>query len=182
MKPMGNTPWSWVGVVCAALVLAFASPRESGILGRLPGPVGSFLGQRSEPLVAPQEQRMLVLVSFHREHRRDIESWIDGLALYQDRGIDWVRMPVIHDPGDPAVRAAAETRLLARYVTPRERENLIPVFIDRGMFLRSTGLPDEQKPYALVIRRTGEVLARVPGAFDPDKGLHVREILEEPDL
>lgn len=182
MKPVWNNSWTWVGVVCAAVALAFAAPHEAGILGRLPGQVGSFLGQRAEPVAVQGDPRLLVLVSFHRDHRKDVDSWIEGLSLHQERGIDWVRMPVIHDPGDPAQRAAVESRLLARYVAPRDRERLVPVFMDIGTFLRSTGLPDEQRAYTLVIRRSGEVLARIPGAFDPDKGQQVQEILQDPDL
>ncbi len=184
MKPIWNSPLTWIGIATLAVALAVASPRESGILGKLPEQIGHFLGHRQQPMAtAAEEQRMLVLVSFHRDHRRDIESWIDGLSLYQDRSIAWIRMPVVQDAvGDPTVRAAAESRLLARYVTPQERENLIPVFIDREMFLRSTGLPHEQSAYVLVIKRSGEVLARIPGAFDPAKAQTVREALQDQDL
>lgn len=174
---------TWLAVAGVAVALAVASPRESGILGKLPGQIGHFLGPTQTAMaVAPEDQRMLVLVSFHREHRRDVESWIDGLSLYQDRSIQWVRMPVIQDAGDPTVRAAAESRLLARYVTPQERENLIPVFIDREMFLQSTGLPHEQSAYVLVIKRNGDVLARIPGGFEASKAQTVREALLDQDL
>ncbi len=175
---------TWLAVAGLAVALAVASPRESGILGKLPGQIGEFLGSKpaAAMAVAPADQRLLVLVSFHRDHRRDVESWIDGLSLYQDRSIDWIRMPVIQDAGDPNVRAAAESRLLARYVTPQERENLIPVFIDREMFLQSTGLPHEQSAYALVIKRNGDVLARIPGGFDASKAQTVRDALLDQDL
>ena len=181
MKPIWTYPLAWFAVVVAAFVLAVATPRESGALGHLPAAVGQELEQKRAAL-ALGDARFLALVTFHRGQRQDVESWISGLKLNQDPSISWIRMPVVNDPGDPARRAAAEDRLLARYTSAKERTNLLPVFTDREAFVRLAGLRGIEHAYVLVINQSGEVLARVAGEFDEAKAQTVRDTLLMRDL
>lgn len=179
-KPIWAYPLAWCAVVLATLVLAVATPRELGVMGRLPSSVGQQLDQKAA-LLANGDERFLALVSFHRYQRKDVESWINGLRLRHDASIAWVRMPVANDPGDPALRAAAESRILARYASARERQNLVPVVTDRAAFVESAGLRGTGSAYALVLNRNGEVLARVAGEFDETKAETLRDILTRRD-
>lgn len=176
VKPIWAYPLTWCAVVAAALVLAVATPRELGVMGRLPSSVGQKLDEKAA-LLANRDERFLALVSFHRHQRKDVESWINGLGLRHDASIAWVRMPVANDPGDPALRAAAEGRLLARYASPQERRNLVPVVTDHAAFVESAGLRGTGSAYALVLNRNGDVLARVAGEFDETKAETLRDIL-----
>ncbi len=180
MKQFWNNPLTWFAVVVAAVLLALAFPRHPHALGHLPVEVGLRLDGRPA-VIAQYEDRLLVLVTFHRDQRPEAESWIDGLQLHQ-RSIAWVRMPVVNDPGDASLRALAEDRLMARYPGAHERTNLMPVFTDRQAFVRSAGLTDTSRSYVLVINRQGEVLARVSGAFDEGKAATVLGTLESFDL
>ncbi len=175
-KPIWTYPLTWFAVVAAALVLAVATPRESGVMGHLPTAVGQKIDDKP-PALANGDQRFLALVSFHRDQRKEVESWINGLRLRDDPSISWVRMPVVNDPGDPMLRAAAETRLLARYASPQERRNLMPVITDRDAFVQSAGLRGTGSAYVLVVNRSGDVLARVAGEFDEMKAEALRDIL-----
>ena len=181
VKSIWAYPLTWFVVVLAALVLAVAAPREPGVLGRLPGVVGHKLNQDFAAL-RRGEQRILALVTFHRGQRKEVETWISGLGLQHDQSITWIRMPVVNDSGDPAQRAAAESRLMARYASAQERSNLMPVFVDREDFVRSTGLRDTERAYVLVINRDGEVLAKAAGEFDETKARAVRDLLSNHDL
>ena len=176
MKPIWTYPLAWVAVVVVAFMLAIAAPRELGVMGRLPSVVGQALDQK-QPTAKSGDERILALITFNRGQRKDAESWINGLKLQNHRSISWVRMPVVNDPGDPAGRAAVEGRLLARYASPQERSNLMPVFVDRNSFVQSAGLLDTDTAYVLVINRNGDVLARVAGEFDEDKAQTLRETL-----
>ena len=180
-KSIWAYPLTWFFVVAAAAVLAVATPREPGVMGRLPSVVGQLLQHKPAVLVRGEE-RILALITFHRSQRKDVESWISGLQLNHDRSIPWVRMPVVNDPGDPASRAAAEDRLLARYASAQERSNLVPVFTDRAAFVQSAGLDGTDRAYVLVINRSGDVLARVAGEFDETKAQTVRDTLLLHDL
>ncbi len=181
MKPIWTYPLTWFAVVVLAFVLAIAAPRESGVMGRLPNVVGQTLDLKAAAMKNGDE-RILAFITFNRGQRKDVESWISGLKLHHDRSINWIRIPVVNDPGDPIRRAAAEGRLLAHYASAQERANLLPVFVDRDAFVQSAGLLDTDSAYVLVINRNGDVLARVAGEFDEDKAQTLRDTLSMHDL
>ncbi|MCJ0765528.1 hypothetical protein [Variovorax terrae] len=174
---------AWVAAVMAALTLSFAGPDETSIMGRLPSLIGQRLGR--QPVALPQglpADRTLALIAFHGGHRKDVESWINGLQLRDNPSISWVRMPVLNDPGNAAGRTALENHLMARYPSDGDRANLMPVFTDRAAFVRSAGLGSTEQVYAVVINRQGEVLARVEGQFDERKAQALRETLQQRGL
>lgn len=180
---MQKTMWvytlAWVAAVAAAFTLAFAAPTESAVMGKLPQVTAKRLDQRSVALPEGFEaERTLALIGFSRKHRPDIESWIDGLRLYNDASIAWVRMPVLSDPGSDHERDALEQHLQTRYSGERERERVMAVVTQRrDAFLRAAGLGDPEQMVAVVVNRSGEVLARAVGRFDADKAEALRETL-----
>ena len=170
MKTIWTSTLAWVGIALAALMFAIAAPQDGSVMGRLPELKAQWANR--QPTVFPQglpADRTLALVTFHRDHRKDAESWINGLQLRDDPSIAWVRMPVINDPKDPVLRSEVETRLLSRYASDAERRNLHPVFTDRAAFVQSTGLGNAEQAHVLVVNRDGEVLARVSGQYDEAK-------------
>jgi hypothetical protein len=180
MKSVWLNTLAWVLAALVALGLALAFPSESSVMGRLPTLVAKRLDQ--QPLQLPLDlpsDRTLVLVTFDRTQRAAAESWIAGLQLQGHPGISWLRLAVIHDNGDAARRDSAENRLMLRYTRADERASLVPLFTDRDAFVRSAGLSGIDRPWVLVLNRRGEVLARVPGAFDADKAAALRETLLE---
>lgn len=175
MKPLWTYPLAWLAVVLVAAVLAFAVPRSHPALGRMPPDIGRKL-DRVPVAAVHDDERMIVLVTFRRDQRAAADSWIRGLNL-RDRAVSWVRMPVVDDPGEPGLRAQAEVRLMQRYGSPGERENLLPLVTNRAVFAEAAGLRDISQAHVLVINRRGEVLARVTGEFDPDKAATVMDTL-----
>lgn len=177
-----NNLWTntagWAAAALAALSLAFAAPTDSSVMGRLP----SLLAKRVDrqdvalPTALPAE-RTLVLVTFRREQRADAEGWIRGLQLRDTRMIHWVRMPVLNDPGDDSQRAAAQERLIGHYAGHPDQHSVMAVLTDRGAFLRQAGLTSDDRVYALVINRQGEVLARAEGPYDAARADALRETL-----
>ena len=180
MKSIWSYPATWAVVVVLAAVLAFAVPRAHPALGRLPPDIGEKLVKGPVGMVHADD-RMLVLVTFKRDQRIAAESWISGLNL-RGGSVVWVRMPVVDDPGEPALRAQAEGRLLARYPSPGERSNLLPLITNRAMFVEATGLRDTNQASVLVINRRGEVLARVVGEYDPDKATTLMDTVHQREL
>lgn len=178
MKDVWTNTLAWVGAVVVAVSLAMAAPTESGVMGRLPSLQTRLLDQR--PISLPEglaSDRTLALISFHRSHRADVESWISGLQLRQDASIHWVRMPVLKDPGNTAGRSEIENRLRLSYGAGAASAAVVPVFTDREAFVRAAGLNGTGQAYAVVLNRRGDVLARVEGQFDPDKAETLRETL-----
>jgi len=179
-NPLFMNTLTWAGAAAAALVLAFAAPSESNVMGKLPSLTAKRLDQQQVPL--PQglpSDRTLALVVFSKRQNHEVESWIQGLRLTGQSDISWVRMPVLDDPGHAHDRNAIETRLLARYPTPNERSRMMPVFTDRAAFIRSVGLDGPHSAYAIVVNRNGDVLARAQGEFDVEKADALLETLQQ---
>lgn len=180
MHKVWSNTLAWAAAALAAVVLALAAPTESSIMGRLPTLHTSFLDQR--PLRLPEglgSDRTLALISFHRDQRADVDSWIQGLQLGRDASIRWLRMPVLNDPGDDTRRSELASRLRAAYGAGTDTTAVAPVFTDRAAFVRSAGLSGVQRPHVVVLNRRGEVLARVEGAYDPAKAETLRATLRE---
>jgi hypothetical protein len=178
---MKRTVWTptlaWLVAVGAALVLAFAAPDETNVMGRLPTLTTKRLDQ---PVVLPNQlpaERSLALVAYTRTQRAEIDSWIRGLHLDQDSSIAWFRMPVMDDPGTENARDAIEKKLMARHPGEAERSRLVPVFTNREAFVRAAGISGTDHASILVLNRDGKVLARAEGHFDENKAQALRETL-----
>lgn len=177
MKRVWSPTLAWILAVSAAVLLAVAAPTESSVMGRLPALQAQWLDQK--PLALPEglgAERTLALISFHRDQRPDVDSWVQGLQLSRDASVRWLRMLVVNDPGDAAGRSEIEQRLRERYA---QEKGVLPVFTDRAAFARAAGLSGVQRPHAVVLNRHGEVLARVEGPFDPVKAEALRATLAE---
>jgi hypothetical protein len=170
----------WMAAVAVALVLAFASPTESSVMGAIPTFASHTLAQQR--MTVPEDLptgRTLALIGFKRAHHEKVQSWVDGLNLKGDSPIAWMRMPIINDPGTLEGRTAVENKLLRRYPLESERARLLPAFVDRDRFARAAGLYSTEKVYAVVLNRQGDVLARVEGGFTEEKASRLLETLLE---
>ena len=180
MKTVWLNTLAWVGAIFAAMILAFATPTSSSVMGRLPSVMVTRPDQQTISLQANlPADRTLALIGFDRSHRADLDSWIAGLGLTGSTAIPWIRMPVLNDPGDPASRRALEERLRDRYANDPSRASVLPVITDRAAFTRSAGLAGANKAYVVVINRQGDVLARVEGEFTKEKAQTLRETLAD---
>lgn len=178
MKTNSFQVLAWMAAVMVALLLAWAAPTESGLMGRLPSLHAKRLNQ--QPIALPHElpgQRTLALVAFQRGHRTEIESWITGLQLRENTSIAWLKMPVIEDPGSESARSVIESDMRARHRTEADRARLVPVFTNRDAFMRAAGLSGSEHAWVLVIARDGQVLARAEGEYSVEKGDALRETL-----
>ena len=180
MKTIWIQVLAWLAAVTVALLLAFAAPSESALMGRLPAIQAKRLNQ--QPIAFPQglpAVRTLALVGFERGHRSEIESWITGLQLRENSAIAWLKMPVLDDPGSESARSDIETGIWARHSAEADRARLVPVFTNRDAFMRATGLSGSDHAWVLVIDRDGQVLARVEGAYNEEKGQALRATLAQ---
>jgi hypothetical protein len=178
MKTIWIQVLAWLAAVTVALLLAFAAPNESAVMGRLPAMNAKRLNQ--QPIALPQglpAGRTLALVAFQRGHRDEIESWIKGLQLRDSDAIAWLKMPVLDDPGSETARSDIESGMRARHNTEGDRARLVPVFTNRDAFMRAAGLTGSDHAWVLVIGRDGQVLARAEGEYSEEKGHALRETL-----
>lgn len=170
---------AWLAAASIAFALAYASPNEASVMGRLPAAMAKTLSP--QPVAVPEglaAERTLALITFQKGQRAQTDSWVRGLDLNHDASISWLRMTIVNDPGTPNGRSAVENKLRQHYTAETERSRLVPVFTDRDDFVRSAGLNGVDQAYAVVINRQGDVLARVEGEFDADKAQTLRETLK----
>jgi hypothetical protein len=178
MKTIWIQTLAWLAAVTVALLLAFAGPNESSLMGRLPNLSAKRLNQ--QPIVLPEglpAGRTLALVAFQRGHRGEIESWIKGMDLRENGPIQWLKIPVLDDPGSETARSDIEKRILERHSALVDQSRLVPVFTNREAFIRAAGLSGSDHAWVLVIGRDGQVLARVEGEYSEEKGHALRETL-----
>jgi hypothetical protein len=177
---MNNKIWTpmlgWVAAAGVAVGMAVVAPHEHKLLGKLPSLSAKRLDQTQ--IALPQELpsgRTLAVVVFKGTQREEARGWIEGLQLHRDSSIAWLKMPVLQDPGDDKERRDIERRLLEKHPTQAERARLVPLFTDRDAFVRAAGLAGTDHASVLVVDRSGNVLARAEGPFDPDKAQALRE-------
>jgi hypothetical protein len=178
MKTMWIQVAAWLAAVTVALLLAFAAPNESALMGRLPALQAKRLNQ--QPISFPQGLpggRTLALVVFEHGHRAEIETWITGMQLREDSPIPWLKMPVLDDPGTESARTDIERSMRARHSAEVDRARLVPVFTNRNAFMRAAGLSGSAHAWVLVLGRDGQVLARAEGEYSEQKGQALRETL-----
>ena len=178
MKTIWFHVLAWLAAVTIALLMAFAAPNESTLMGRMPPLTAKRLNQ--QPIALPAglpAGRTLALVAFHRGHRAEIESWIKGMKLQEDGPIQWLKLPVLDDPGSESARAEIEQRIMARHSALVDQSRLVPVFTNREAFIRAAGITSSDHAWVLVIGRDGQVLARVEGEYTEEKGEALRQTL-----
>lgn len=183
MKNTSSYTFAWLAAAGLAFALAVAAPNDSAVMGRLPAFMTKTLLQK--PVKLPEglpADRTLALITFQKDQRTHAESWIQGLNLRNDSSIAWIRMPVLNDPGTPQGRSDIENRLLQHYTDDKERAKLVPIFTDRTSFVRAAGLNGTDQFYAVVVNRSGDVLARIEGEFSEAKADTLRETLRTTGL
>ena len=82
MKSTVSYIFAWLGAAAAALAMAFASPNEASVMGKLPSFMSHTLMR--QPVAVPEglpSERTLALITFQRSQRAQAESWITGLKL-----------------------------------------------------------------------------------------------------
>ena len=169
---------AWLAAVTVALLLAVAAPNESALMGRMPTLNAKRLNQ--QPIALPAglpAGRTLALVAFERGHRAEVESWIKGMELRENGPIEWLKIPVLDDPGSELARSDIEKRILSRHTALVDQSRLVPVFTNREAFIRAAGLTSSEHAWVLVIGRDGQVLARAEGEYSEEKGQALRETL-----
>jgi hypothetical protein len=165
----------WAAAIAIALVLAFATPHEQSVMGKLEPVAAKSMDQR--PLVLPQglpAERTLLLLLFHPDQRVEARSWVQGMAL-RESAYPWMVLRVLQEPGKEGDAIAAQQDLRSR--PARDPARVVPLYTDPQAFARSLGLTGTAHAQVVVLDRSGNVLARAQGAFDEQKAQALRETL-----
>ncbi len=148
---------------------------------RFPPVHGANLERRAFDL--PQEfdgDLNLVFIAFHREQQIYVDTWIPAAKALMKRypSLRYYELPTIsrHLPFarwwlDGAMRADIPDRAA--------REATITLYLDKAAFRRELELPTEDTIYAVLVTRDGEALWRAEGAWTPEAGNSLVQVLAQ---
>ncbi len=151
-----------LGLAAALLLAPFASAAETAVSLR----VTTLNGAAMEIPGGLPEPRALLLLGFRHDDRTALEAWRQGLGLRAEDK-DWFEVPVI-GVGNPMIRSMIVRGMQGGVSSVADRAHFAPAFADAGSVAKQFGV-DPDRPAAVVVDRTGRVLARASGPFDPAK-------------
>lgn len=146
---------------------------------QLPAVSGSNLERKK--LNLPEDlagERNLVFVAFQQWQQRQVDSWLPFARQVEETyaGVRYYELPTIQ-----RLNVLAQTfineGMRAGIPEPVARERTITLYVDKVAFRKALDLPGEENIYILLLDRRGRVLWRGEGAFTPEAGESLLEVL-----
>lgn len=121
----------------------------------------------------------LVLIAFLREQQKDVDTWLKALpGIQKDHsGLAYYELPTIKKMSG-MTRWFIDTGMRGGIPDQQQRARTITLYIDKEPFRRALTLPAEDRIYALLLNKAGEVVWRAEGLYDDAKGSSLREFLK----
>ncbi len=125
----------------------------------------------------------LLFIAFQREQQFDINTWLPfAKQLVQEYPVlAYYELPTIYR-GHPLFRWWVNSGMRMGIPDKKAREVTITLYLNKRAFRKALDMPDEERIYVLLVDRKGEVLWRVDGPFNEDKGRDLKLALESQQL
>jgi hypothetical protein len=163
-------------VLVAALLSGSALAKSPD--ARLPVVTGKDLNGR--PWVVPAGlpgDKTLVLVGFEESQQEAIDKWTQGLGLNaSSNAIPWIEMPLIEKPS-MFMRWVINTGMRSGIKNLRMRSCVWTAYTDKKAFMSSCGMVSDDAVFAMVVDRSGQILAIERGAYCKDGEARLRGAL-----
>ena len=163
-------------VLAAALLSGSALAKTPD--ARLPVITGKDLNGR--PWVVPAGlpgDKTLVLVGFEESQQEAIDTWTQGLGLNSSsNAIPWIEMPLIQNPS-MLMRWFINTGMRSGIKDLRMRSRVWTAYTDKKALMNSCGMVSDDAIFAMVVDRSGQVLAIERGAYSKDGEARLRGAL-----
>jgi hypothetical protein len=111
----------------------------------------------------------LLLISFAPEQQKDIESWLPTAQALQhlDFQFHYYELPVSNHENF-VFRWWETSSMRSDGIDPESWPWVVPLFVDRGKFLRELDIPNAKQVVALLVDRQGHILWRASGPMTPE--------------
>ena len=117
-------------------------------------------------------ERTLVVVGFEEEQQVGIHSWFEGMEVRKpSSGISWIEMPLINNPG-LVMRWIINTGMRGGIPSKEVRSHVWTAYTNKKVFMESCGMTSPKDVYAMVVDRSGKIIAMESGNFSK-KGAEV---------
>jgi hypothetical protein len=121
--------------------------------------------------------RTLLLIAFKQEQQFDIDTWIEGLAL-RTSTIPWLELPVVPNFG-AVFRWYLDNAMRSGIRETAARERVVTIYTDTAAFRSTLAIPSDDRIHALVVTRTGRILARAEGRYRASSGAPILAALND---
>jgi hypothetical protein len=108
----------------------------------------------------------LLLISFQRAMRSEVDAWIQLAQDLADRFDGFTYYELLTIERVPAVaRAVINTGIRSGLIDPTERDATVTLYLDQASFRQALGIQSKDEVAALLINSEGEILWRAEGAL-----------------
>jgi hypothetical protein len=147
--------------------------------GYFPSVSGKNLNNKSwtAPANFPGE-RTLVVVGFEEEQQVGIDSWLEGMNARDPASkISWIEMPLINNPG-LVMRWIINTGMRGGIPSKEVRSHVWTAYTNKNEFMKACGMTSTKDVYALVVDRSGNILAMESGNYSRKGAQILFKVLE----
>ena len=162
-------------LLCLALPLAANSQVVAGVMPKVSA---EDLNERAVNLPAQlPADKTLVLMAFTQDQQAEVDTWVSDMGL-STSDLAWIETPVI-DPSNAFVRAMINGGMRRGIPDTRIRERIVTLYTDGAALRRVMGLLSDGKTMvALVLDRSGKVLAQAQGRHSAEKAQQLLATLQ----
>jgi len=120
----------------------------------------------------------VLFIAFQREQQIDIDSWLPFVKqqVKQYPALAYYELPTIYR-GNPFFRWGLNAGMRMGIPDKKAREVTITLYLDKKAFRKALNIPVEERIYVLLVNNKGEVLWRVEGPFDEEKGRDLKQVI-----
>lgn len=122
--------------------------------------------------------RNLVLVAFERAQQKDVDTWLNAMARFEQADPDfrYYELPTIEHM-NAFMRWFIDSGMRRGIPDLKARQRTITLYLDKKSFCEALDISDQKKIYAFLVDREGNVLWRAEGDYDADKGAGLNSVL-----
>ena len=149
-------------------------------VGHFPSVSGKDLNDK--PWIAPSGfpgERTLVVIGFEEEQQVGIDSWFEGMEVLDPASrISWIEMPLINNPG-LVMRWIINTGMRGGIPSKEVRSHVWTAYTKKKAFMEACGMTTTKDVYALVVNRSGKIIAMESGNYSKKGAEVLRKALQD---
>ena len=171
-------------VATAAIHASSAESKRKDAMGTPQGifPVLKASNLQKKVLSLPGDfagERNLLLIAFKRKQQENVDTWLREMKRFKSStGFHYYELPTISRL-NPVARWFINRGMRSGIPDPEARARTITLYLDKEEFKNALRLPDENRIYAILVDRTGQVHWRAEGDFDEAKAVSLQQALSQ---